>query len=405
MLMEQFMWQKKSATPEASEPALTMRPPSARPTEEVGYNSFDMEGQRETSMTALSQQPRTHRFAWFSGIILLVGTALGAGWALNHGSSEQNGMSGETLPLPPGIVALGMVDNEPTIRNLRPPVPGRVLETAPEGKSVKKSELLLRLDNEPAALALKGAESALENARIALETAKLLPKKHEIDLKNQQKAIAIAGDNKDAFFFEVDYARRMLKEGVFKSRVAVDAAEAKYRALEELVEVEKNKLKLLELDLPAFHIDRAKADLTAKDALVRAAKLALERCELRAAEEGTVLRVLVNPGEWASPDARIPAVQFCPTGKRIIRAEVLQEWASLVEKGQKVVIEDDTRAGPRWTGSVSQVSDWITHKRDIMIEPFMVNDVRTLECLIDVAPGGPPLRVGQRVRVTIQQSK
>jgi hypothetical protein len=39
----------------------------------------------------------------------------------------------------------------------------------------------------------------------------------------------------------------------------------------------------------------------------------------------------------------------------------------------------------------------------MILEPFMVNDVRTLECVIDINPGGPPMRIGQRVRVTIQQ--
>jgi hypothetical protein len=29
------------------------------------------------------------------------------------------------------------------------------------------------------------------------------------------------------------------------------------------------------------------------------------------------------------------------------------------------------------------------------------NDVRTLECLIDIDPGQPPLRIGQRVLVQV----
>jgi multidrug efflux pump subunit AcrA (membrane-fusion protein) len=395
------MWQKKSTTTtETSEPALALRPASARPVGEVSpYGSFAMEEQE----TSVNRQPRSHRFAWFLGIVLLVGTALGAGWALNHGASGQDSAPSPEAAPPPGIVALGMVDNEPRIRNLRLPLQGKVLEAAPEGKFLKKGELLLRLDSEDAALAVKGAEAVLQDARIQLEQAQILPKKHELDLKNQEQAVAIARDNKAAFFYEVDSTRKLLKDDVIKNRVAVDAVEAKYRALEGVVEVEKNKLRLLQLNKPAFHIDRAKSEVAVKEIVLRKARRALERCELRSTEDGTVLRVFVNPGEWTSPDSKLPVIQFCPTGKRIIRAEVLQEWASLVASGQNVVIEDDTRAGPKWNGTVAQVSDWITHKRDVMIEPFMVNDVRTLECLIDVAPGGPPLRMGQRVRVTIQQ--
>jgi multidrug resistance efflux pump len=351
----------------------------------------------------MNPQPRTHRLAWFFGIVLLVGTALGAGWALNHGSTKDNGITAADAP-PPGIVALGMVDNHPRIRDLRPPVAGKVIETVPEGKHLKKGQRILRLDNEHAALLVKEAEAALKNSRLQLELAQILPEKHKIDIENQQKAITIAQKKASALRQELEANRDLFKDKLVSKRV-LKAAEDNFDAVEALVDVQKNKLFLLKLNKPEIEVDRARTDVAAKEAQLRKARLALENCDLIASEDGTVLRVFVHPDEWISPDAKIPAVQFCPAGKRVIRAEVLQEWASLVEKGQKVIIEDDTRAGPRWSGTVSQVSEWITHKRDIMIEPFMVNDVRTLECLIDVAPDGPPLRIGQRVRVTIQQGK
>jgi len=397
------MWQKKSTESEASEqPALALRPAGARPAQEVSpYGSFHMEEHKET---IVSRRPRSHRFMWFLGIVLLVGTALGAAWALNHGSTEQSAGPVEAPAAPPGIVALGMVDNDPKSRNLHPPGPGKGVGVGPEGKPLKKGERILRLDSQFAASLVEGAEAALDNARLQLKLAELLPEKHKIDIQSQEKAIAIAKGNKDAFFAEVAFARDMFKDGFTKKRV-LDAAEAKFKTLEDMVEVEKNKLRSLQLHEPKLEVARAKSEVAAKEAQRKKAKLALENCDLLAEENGTVLRVLVNPGEWISPDAKIPVVQFCPTGKRIIRAEVLQEWATLVERGQKVIIEDDTRAGPKWDGTVYHVSDWITQKRDIMLEPFMVNDVRTLECLIDVAPGGPPLRIGQRVRVTILQGK
>jgi len=397
------MWQKKSTESEASEqPALALRPAGARPAQEVSpYGSFHMEEHKETIM---HRRPRSHRFLWFLGIVLLVGTALGAAWALNHGSTEQSAGPAETPAAPPGIVALGMVDNEPKIRNLHPPVPGKVVEVAPEGKPLKKGDRILRLDSQFAAALVEGAEAALENARLQLELARILPEKHKIEVKNQEKAIVIAQKKTDALAKELEANRDLHKDNLVSKRV-LDAAEDNFKAMEASVDVQKNQLFLLKLARPELEVARAKSEVAAKEAQRKKAKLALENCELLADENGTVLRVLVNPGEWISPDAKIPVVQFCPTGKRIIRAEVLQEWATLVDRGQKVIIEDDTRAGPKWEGMVYHVSDWITQKRDIMLEPFMVNDVRTLECLIDVAPGGPPLRIGQRVRVTILQGK
>jgi hypothetical protein len=34
-------------------------------------------------------------------------------------------------------------------------------------------------------------------------------------------------------------------------------------------------------------------------------------------------------------------------------------------------------------------------------EPLQFNDVRTLECIVQLDPGQPALRIGQRVRVTL----
>ena len=135
------------------------------------------------------------------------------------------------------------------------------------------------------------------------------------------------------------------------------------------------------------------------------AEFALKECVLLAPEDGTVLRVLTHPGEILGPTPAAPALQFCPKGPKIIRAEVLQEWAYRVDNGQEVTIEDDTFAGATWQGRVKRVSQWFAEKRHKIFEPFMVNDVRTLECLIEVTSEGRPLRIGQRVRVKIKQTR
>jgi HlyD family secretion protein len=399
------MWQKKTSEGVAGEePSLALHPVAARTAAGVApYGAFEMEGPRDASP---QRHRRGGRLPWFLGLILLAGTAVGAAWALNHGAGEPSDTAANASSPPPGVVALGMVDNEPGIRKLRAPLPGKVIEVAAEGRLFKKGELLLRLDNRAATLLLEEAEAALDNARKQLELAEVLPKKHELEVQSQEKAITAAEKKAEAVRQDLE-ANRELRKGKdpIISKGVLDAAEANFKAVEALVEIQKIRLREIKLARPDIEVARAQSDVAAKKAQRKKAKLALEHCDLLAPENGVILRTFVNPGEWIAPDARVPAMEFCPSGKRVVRAEVLQEWASLIEKGQKVVIEDDTRAGPKWEGSVARVSDWITHKRDIMLEPFMVNDVRTLECLIDVVPGGPPLRIGQRVRVTIQQSK
>jgi hypothetical protein len=94
-------------------------------------------------------------------------------------------------------------------------------------------------------------------------------------------------------------------------------------------------------------------------------------------------------------------VQFCPQGPRLIRAEVEQEFAARVAVGQAVRAEDDAHSGAVWRGRVVRLSDWYTRRRSVLQEPLQRNDVRTLECLIELEPGQPPLRIGHRLRVII----
>jgi hypothetical protein len=50
------------------------------------------------------------------------------------------------------------------------------------------------------------------------------------------------------------------------------------------------------------------------------------------------------------------------------------------------------------------MSDWYTPRRSIIQEPLQFNDVRTLECIIQLDPDQQMPRIGQRVRVKLGQA-
>jgi hypothetical protein len=114
--------------------------------------------------------------------------------------------------------------------------------------------------------------------------------------------------------------------------------------------------------------------------------------------------MLVSEGEVLGPNPRQPAVLFCPSGPRIIRAEVEQEYARFVANGQKATIQDDSTGTGTWHGRVKRLSDWYTQPRPNLPETLPLNDVRTLEAIIELDPNQPPLRIGQRVRVKMEGS-
>ena len=86
-----------------------------------------------------------------------------------------------------------------------------------------------------------------------------------------------------------------------------------------------------------------------------------------------------------------------------MRAEVDQENLSRVRVGMLAVVQDENRLdGPTWKGRVRDVARWVAPRRTYVLEPGELNDVRTLECVIELEPDtAEKLWIGQRMRVRI----
>jgi multidrug resistance efflux pump len=356
----------------------------------------------------MTTETHPQRLPWIVGMTLLLGTALGAGWFLNHtpaGGDTSVADKDGAAPTPPVTVCIGMVDADPGVVKLFPLVPGRVLEVVPEGSEVKKGDVLLKLDSRTAQFKLQEAKAALANAKELYALAQKLPEQYKRKLAQQELGVKMVKEEREAAYREFQIKQEAASD--YKLNVNIKLAyEAKVKGCDARVQLEEEKLEELrqrESYEPQAKIKQAEADVLAKEAQVDLAQTGLTECSLLAPEDGTILRVLTHVGEVLGSSPMAPAIQFCAKGPKIIRAEVLQEWAYRVEAGQEVMIEDDTFAGATWQGRVKHVSGWFAEKRNKIYEPFMVNDVRTLECLIEVTSSGRPLRIGQRVRVKIKQ--
>jgi multidrug resistance efflux pump len=354
----------------------------------------------------ISMESPPRRWLWIAGLLLLVGTAAGAGWVLNHSEARDTSTSRKPadseFPTPQGIICFGFGDVEPGIANLYPVQAGEVVEVAAEGAAVRKGDVLVRLDSRLQEIEAAKAKVDWEDAKDLLVLARPLPERHTNLIEQQKQAITIAQNKR-----EVARQQLELKQKAYDGKATniqdLRGAQEELKAHEAEVAAEELKLKALQLQDPHVEVKRAERAVQAKELVHQKAKLAVDKCVLRAPEDGTVLRVLTHVGETLGAQPKMAAIEYCPKAPRIVRAEVLQEWASHVKLGQEAVIEDDTRAGIRWHGKVKHMSDWYTHRRSMLQEPFQYNDVRTLEAMVSVDAGGPPLRIGQRVRVTIVQ--
>jgi HlyD family secretion protein len=337
---------------------------------------------------------------WLLGLGLLVGTAAGAGLVLHQPPADSPPVSEGATGT--GVICIGFVDVAPGIAHLTALQTGRVVKVISEGAQVSREEVLVQLDDRLAQEEVKQAEAALQAARVQLAKAKQLVEQHSYLLAELRQAVEATRQEKIRAEKELELKKRAVQNQLLRPEEQ-EAAQAQVHKLHALWQAAQAKLAAAERTQPEREVELAQLEVTAKEAQLAKARLALETYQIRAPAEGEVLRVLTSVGEVLSP-LRGAAIEFCPKLPRIVRAEVQQEWAARVRLGQEVVIEDDSAAGLRWRGRVKHLSDWYTHRRFILQEPFQMNDVRTIECLVDILDEGPHRpRIGQRMRVIIQE--
>jgi multidrug resistance efflux pump len=351
-------------------------------------------------------------FSWaLLGVVLLL-TSVGVTVWANRGRESDSSVGNSSVGRTPVAVCFGRIDVPSGVASLYPLQPGRVAEVrVKEGQDVQAGEVLLVLDKQLAEQLVVQALQDLAAAKAQLDLAAKLRQQQELREAEQEAAVDVAR------------ARVKQAEGILARKrefVALGQANAKdlppllgqveeAQAAQRAEERKLDELRLLRAapgEKP-LEMRRAEADVAAKESRLRQAELGLAECQLLAPMGGTVLRVLVNKGDVLGAQASRPVILFAPDEELIVRAEVEQEVAAKVKKGQPVVIEDDAIEGASWTGKVDALSRWYAQRRSILLEPGQLNDARTLEAIIRLDPGQAgdpahsPLRIGQRVRVVV----
>jgi multidrug resistance efflux pump len=342
---------------------------------------------------------------WLLGVALLAVSAVGAGWVIHSNAGDSPGGGGKDAAPVSGDVTtncLGVVDLERGVVMLAPLRQYPVTEVlVGENDAVTAGTVLLRVQDTSDRSDLDKAERGIKVAEGQIGLAKLLAAKRLREIAAQRDVVEHAEK-------ELALAQEGLKwaEGMVNKKLLTEdkvlAAKALLSRAEAQEKGEKAKLRgMEELDEPALRIKMAEEDLAVRQADLKKARYALEKCELKAPEDGVILSVTVNLGDVFTPESRQPAFVFAPNRKRIIRVEVEQEFAHRLKVGQPATVYDYSTASEPWRGKVVRIAAWYKDRRVLLPELFPSNDVRTLECIVEVDPGQAPLRIGQRVRVTL----
>lgn len=232
-------------------------------------------------------------------LTILIGLAIGVFYRIRTPLQPVKTMAIETGTIITTVAATGTVVSQ-TEADISAQTSGEIRSSlVAQGASVKRGQILMRLDDRQALAAVRKAEAGLTQARS--ETEKVAR--------------------------EVEASRRLLSMGGVAS---MDVANA-----ESQLESARARLQTQEEDL-----DLARQDL---------AKMAI-----RAPFEGVVTALNARVGEWTTPAK--PVLRVTDLRKREIEARVDASDAGAIAIGQSATISSDTFPGKNWNGKVRQIS-------------------------------------------------
>ena len=374
-------------------------------------------------------------FPWLVGVGLLVGSILGANRLIH--ADTQTPLGGKPAPPPAAatdaLITHGTVAAEQEVGQYTGSplmAAGRVEKVfVKEGDEVKAGDKLYLFDNRAAKADVDRAEAQVQFAEkqkdqaihklqvehpITIKRAELNVEANEQAKRNAQQAVNAASDalekflkitkNSDATPLNpADQAERRRNDlPLIQAQAQLDLADAAVRKAKYDRE-EAQKAPLAEAVATATAaVELAKADKSK-------AQLVQDECTIRAKVDGVVEQVLAVEGTMVGPSTRNPLLILVPKGSRIVRAEVQPDFAYKLKDrtGQKVEIQDEHNPAFKYEGIVRRVGSSFLPKRGGGADLLTGKPTLVLEVVIDVRdpapPNQPPLRVGQPVRVSIQQ--
>lgn len=350
---------------------------------------------------------RSNRFRSLFWLLAVALVLVGLTGAAGHVRPTFLGLFGGERPVaePTGLQGaecLGRVDLDGGVQDLAPVRPGRVVAVPVlEGQTVSAGTVLLRQDEEPSRLLVQQAQAAGCAAQAQLALAEEAARLHPSRIAGQEALVQAARCRVSAAR-EVLRRKERLHDQALINKEERDAARDEVKALEAVATAEEKRLEGLRGQNPALRVHQAKAEAARAQAQVDEARHALEQCVVRAPAAGRLLRVRCGVGEVVSPRAAV--LVFAPAKPYIVRAEVEQELIHLIEVGRPAVVKDEMN--PEWSckGRVTRISDWYADSPTIPRRMARFTDLPTVECVIALDPGHPPLRLGQRMTVLFDRA-
>ena len=209
--------------------------------------------------------------------------------------------------------------------------------------SVRKGDLLFRIDPEPYQLAVRSAEANLSVAMQAADVsvadvaaARAQLRKQSVDLGASRELGGIVQDLVGKKALAETQGIRARAE-VAKTEADVTKAQADVRKAEA------------NLGAPGLRNPKVRQALAALDQ----ARLDLRNTEVRAPADGTVTNLRLAPGQYVAPGQ--PLLSFLEKGPRWISADMRENQLGNVKPGQEVSLALDIKPGKLFKGRVHSI--------------------------------------------------
>lgn len=221
-----------------------------------------------------------------------------------------------------------------------------------EGDSVKKGELLARLDNEELKLNIQQTEAEVTSLQAAADKLHNGNRSEDIAMARAELASAMAAaENADGV-----YQRRLQ---IFESiggisRQELDNARDDAQAKRAAVRASEAGLQKAERGARIEDIQASDANLAAARARLDRQQYLLAQTELRAPADGVIRSRLLEAGDMASPQS--PVFKLSLLDKKWVRVYVSETDLAKVYEGQRAVIRIDGSAN-ELEGQVGYIAD------------------------------------------------
>ena len=287
---------------------------------------------------------------------------------------------------------------------ISPDVDGRVVAVeVVENQSVRKGDVLFRLDPEPYQIALDMAEAKMLAVRNDIEASRAEFRQIEAEIAEATERVR--------FHEQQAERQRALQGRGISSEVRLEEAEVELLATRQQVAALREKLRTVLAELGGDPASAAELHPLYRQAEAERGMAALDLADtvVRAPVDGVISRMRLQPGEWLEEGE--PAFSMINPATTWVEANLKETQLEHVEVGQQVEVAADAYPDHRWIGTVASISP-ATGAEFALIPPQnatgnWVKVVQRLPVRIAVEPRDdqPALRAGMTVTVAIDTER